>query len=121
MRMASCSRRVDAGFIVPLLLLAATAAQADEPFQGAESERDVLARIVHELRLIETLVTKAQQRKRTEARVSFDYKQLKFELNTVSEGIEEYISGTRLQPRIFAPLRAEYTQVNTQAGEGQEK
>ena len=118
--MEICSRRTYAGFIIGVLLLGASSANAEDLVQGAESEREVLARVVHELRVIEALVAKADQRKPTAARVSFDYKQLLLELNAVSEGIEEYINGARMQPRSFEPLRAEYTRVRTQAAEGQE-
>lgn len=100
-------------------LLGLSSAFAEEPGQSAETEREVLARVVHEIRAIEALIAKADQRKLTGARVSFDYSQLLAELNAVSEGIEEYISGTRLQPRTFEPLRAEYTRVKTQATEGE--
>lgn len=107
-------------FNVGLLLLGVTSASAEQVIQGAESEREVLARVVHELRWIEALVAKADQRKPTAARVSFDYDQLLLELKAVSEGIEEYTNGVRMQPRSFEALKAHYTHVKTQAAEGKQ-
>ena len=116
--MKRCSVRVS--FVVGFLLLGANPVSAEEGVLGRESEREVLARIVLELHLIEDLVAKADQRKPTQARITFDYAQLVFELNTVRDGIAAYLKGPRLQPRSFAPLNAEYTQVNSQAAQGHE-
>lgn len=121
--MNSRSPRPYVGFVLGLLLLGANAVNADSSeavSTGAESEREVLARVVHELRVIEALIAKADQRKPAAARISFDYNQLLLELAAVGDGIEEYINGVRMQPRLFEPLKADYTRVKTQAAEGDE-
>ena len=106
--------------IVGFLLFGGVSVCAAGPTHSGESERDVLARVVHELRAIDALVAEADERKATGARLSFDYQQLRLELNAVSRGIEEYIGGTRMQPRSFEALSADYTHVKTHAAEGEE-
>ena len=128
--MKICSKRDYVDLVVGLSFLSAISTSAGpleyrssvsaQWVRGPESEREVLTRVVHELHLIEALVAKADQRKRTAVRVSFDYGQLLWELNAVRNCIEEYISSTRMQPRSFASLRADYTSVQTQATEAEE-
>lgn len=95
------------GFSLPCM----NSAWADEGVDAVESEREVLAGAVRELRVASALVARAKERQARGSRITLDYELLALELAAVIEGIEEYIDGHRLEPRSFPPLRTEYTDV----------
>ncbi len=117
--MTLCRRCGRAALTLVLLLVAVVSTQAEELIKSEDTEREVLARVLLELQLVESLTLKASQRKPTGTRVSFDYSLFLKELQAVEQGIAHYISGTRLQPRTFEPLKADYTTVKSQAAEGE--
>ena len=77
----------------------------------SETEREVLARAVQELELIDAILADAERRANVSTRIYFDYGQLREELAAVKGGISEYVGGDRLQPREIAPLSASYTRI----------
>jgi RAQPRD family integrative conjugative element protein len=77
-------------------------------FADADAEREVLTRIVHELRAVESLITLAQAQADNDARVRFQYDWLRHDMNLMKAGIQAHIDAPRAQPRGFPPLRGDY-------------
>ena len=93
---------------IAIVMLASVAA-ADA--RRSESEREVLARAVQELDLIDAILADAERRVDSNARIYFDYGQLRSELAAVKGGVSEYVGGDRLQPRAIESLTATYTRI----------
>ena len=74
----------------------------------ADAEREALARLVHELRLLERLVQRAEANANPDARVRFRYDWLRRDLRQVRDGIRSHIDAPRTQPRLHPPLRGDY-------------
>jgi RAQPRD family integrative conjugative element protein len=97
----SCRYRQFVGLIIGLAMAPALYADAD-------AEREALTRIVHELRAVESLITKAQAQADNDARVRFQYDWLRHDMNLMKDGIQAHIDAPRAQPRSFPPLRGDY-------------
>ena len=74
----------------------------------AEGEREQLARVIHELQAIETLLRDAELQADPNARVRFRYDWLRQDLERMRSGVQEHISAPRAEPRSFPPLRGDY-------------
>ena len=74
----------------------------------ADAEREALARIIHELELLEPLLAEAKAAADADARIHFRYDWMKSDLERVRQGIQEHIDAPRAQPRTVAPLRGDY-------------
>lgn len=85
------------------LLLPAPATIAD-----AGSERQALARIVHELNVLTPLIASAEAQVEPNERIRFRYDWLRQDLERVREGIQAHIDGPRAEPRKLEPLRGDY-------------
>ena len=77
-------------------------------YADADAEREVLARIVHELQAIESLITRAEANADHDSRVRFQYDWLRHDLDQVQDGIQSHIDAPRAQPRVYPPLRGDY-------------
>jgi len=74
----------------------------------ADGEREVLARIIHELETIEPLIGEAKSQANPDARIHFRYEWLRQDLSRIRLGIQEHIDAPRSEPRTFPPLRGDY-------------
>ena len=74
----------------------------------ADAERESLARIIHELEILEPLIAEAKAAADPDARVQFRYEWLKKDLERIRLGIQEHIDAPRSEPRVVAPLRGDY-------------
>ena len=74
----------------------------------ADGEREVLARISHELQAIRPLIDQAASQANPDARIRFQYDWLRQDLNLIRFGIQEHIDTPRSEPRTFPPLRGDY-------------
>ena len=74
----------------------------------AEGEREVLARISHEIQAIRPLIDQAASQANSDARIQFQYDWLRQDLVRISHGIQEHIDTPRSEPRTFPPLRGDY-------------
>ena len=74
----------------------------------ADGERAVLARIIHELQVIEPLITEAASQASPDARIRFQYDWLRQDLDQIRLGIQAHIDTPRTEPRSFPPLRGDY-------------
>ena len=86
-----------------VLGLASQLAHAD-----ADAERASLARIIHELEVLEPLLAEAKAAADPDARIQFRYDWLHKDLERIRHGIQEHIDAPRTEPRTFAPLRGDY-------------
>lgn len=96
-----CRRRHIFGLIIGLALTPVLHADPD-------AEREALARIVHELQAIESLITKAEANADNDSRVRFQYQWLRHDLDQVKDGIQSHIDAPRATPRAYPPLRGDY-------------
>lgn len=90
------------------LLVAAVAVQA--AMADADGERAALARIVHELKVIEPLIREAEAQARADASIRMRYDWLRQDLSRIRQGIQAHIDVPRVEPRTFPPLRGDYRQ-----------
>ncbi len=74
----------------------------------ADGEREVLARIIHELQAIQPLITEAASQANPDARIRFQYDWLQQDLDRIRLGIQTHIDAPRSEPRSFPPLRGDY-------------
>jgi len=72
------------------------------------SEREVLARLIHELRATEVLIAQAEAQADPDARIHFRYDWLRQDLARIRQGISEHIDAPRAEPRPVPPLRGDY-------------
>ena len=86
---------------LPLLLSVGTA-RAD-----ADSEREALARIAHELQRLQAEVAQAAKTADSTARVKFRYDWLAKDLELVQRGVTDHLDAPR-QPRPVPPLAGDY-------------
>ena len=93
-----------------MLLLGAFAIALQSPlvFADADAEREALARIIHELELLQPLLAEAKAAADPDARIHFRYDWLRQDLERVRRGIREHIDAPRAEPRSVAPLRGDY-------------
>jgi len=80
-----------------------TAALAD-----ADAEREALAKIIHEINALETLINRAEVNADRDSRIRFRYDWLRQDLKQIKDGIQSHIDSPRAQPRSFPPLRGDY-------------
>ena len=74
----------------------------------ADSEREALARLSHELAALEPLIREAEVQADHNARIRFQYDWLRQDLARVRMGIQEHINAPRAEPRKVEPLRGDY-------------
>lgn len=86
-----------------LTLLLAAPAQADR-----DGEREALARLVHELTIMEPLIREAEAEADPDARIRFQYDWLRQDLARIRLGIRDHINAPHSAPRPVQPLRGDY-------------
>lgn len=74
----------------------------------AESEREALTRLAHEIEALAPLVAKAEAQAEPDARIRFRYEWLRQDLERVRAGIQAHIDAPRAEPRKVEPLRGDY-------------
>jgi len=96
-------------FILPLIFgLLSTALPVHFAVADADGERAVLARIIHELQVIEPHITEAASQANPDARIHFQYDWLRQDLNKIQQGLQAHLDAPRSEPRTFPPLRGDY-------------
>ncbi len=94
--------------IILLLGVFAIALQSPLAYANADAEREALARIIHELELLQPLLAEAKAAADPDARIHFRYDWLRQDLERVRQGIQQHIDAPRAEPRSVAPLRGDY-------------
>ncbi len=74
----------------------------------ADGEREMLARIAHEIEAIAPLISQAASQANPDSRIRFQYDWLRQDLNRIRNGIQDHIDAPRAEPRTFPPLRGDY-------------
>ena len=77
-------------------------------FAVADAEREALAKIIHELNALESLIKRAEVNADQDSRIRFRYDWLRQDLKQIEDGIQSHIDSPRAQPRSFPPLRGDY-------------
>ena len=72
------------------------------------AEREALAKLLHELQLIETWIAQAEGEREKDTRIHFRYDWLRQDIASIKTGIQEHISAPHSEPRLFSPLRGDY-------------
>ena len=95
---------------IPILILGLIGGML--PIQSVMSdpdgERAALARLVHELQVLQPLIDEAAAQADPDARIRFQYDWLRQDLDRIRLGIEAHIDAPRAEPRSFPPLRGDY-------------
>lgn len=69
-----------------------------------------LARLIHEIEVLEPLIATAKSQASPDARIRFRYDWLRQDLERIRSGIQEHIDAPRNEPRKVPPLRGDYRQ-----------
>ena len=77
-------------------------------FADADAEREALAKIIHELNALESLIKRAEVNADQDSRIRFRYDWLRQDLKQIEDGIQSHIDSPRAQPRSFPALRGDY-------------
>ena len=77
-------------------------------FADADAEREALAKIIHELNALDSLIKRAETNAEQNSRIRFRYDWLRQDLKQIKDGIQSHIDSPRAQPRAFPPLRGDY-------------
>jgi RAQPRD family integrative conjugative element protein len=89
--------------LVILLLIGVGPAHADQA-----GEREQLARLAHEIEVLEALVDAAEGQAGYPARIRFQYGWLRQDLDKVRQGILEHLHAPEGEPRRIPPLGGDY-------------
>lgn len=77
-------------------------------FADADAEREALAKVIHELNALDSLIKRAEANAEQDSRIRFRYDWLRQDLKQIKDGIQSHIDSPRAQPRSFPPLRGDY-------------
>jgi RAQPRD family integrative conjugative element protein len=77
-------------------------------FADADAEREALAKVIHELNALDSLIKRAETNAEQNSRIRFRYDWLRQDLKQIKDGIQSHIDSPRAQPRSFPPLRGDY-------------
>lgn len=75
-----------------------------------DTERSTLARLAHEITLLEPLITLSEAGADPDTRIRFQYDWLRQDLERVRAGIQAHLDAPRNEPRPVPPLRGDYRQ-----------
>ncbi len=77
-------------------------------FADVDAEREALAKVIHELNALDSLINRAEANAEQNSRIRFRYDWLRQDLKQIKDGIQSHIDSPRAQPRSFPPLRGDY-------------
>ncbi|KGD66141.1 integrative conjugative element protein [Alcanivorax nanhaiticus] len=77
-------------------------------FADADAEREALAKVIHEINALDSLIKRAEANAEQDSRIRFRYDWLRQDLKNIKDGIQSHIDSPRAQPRSFPPLRGDY-------------
>ena len=76
-------------------------------FADADAEREALAKVIHEINALDSLIKRAEANAEQDSRIRFRYDWLRQDLKNIKDGIQSHRL-SRAQPRSFPPLRGDY-------------
>ena len=68
-------------------------------FADADAEREALAKVIHELNALDSLIKRAAANAEQDSRIRFRYDWLRQDLKQIKDGIQSHIDSPRAQPR----------------------
>ena len=71
-------------------------------------EKKTLARLVQLLQELNNLITEAETRANPDARIKFDYAQLRYDLQLITRGISAHVHRPDFTPRTVEPIAGNY-------------
>lgn len=77
-------------------------------FADGDAEREALAKVIHELNALDSLIKRAEANADQDSRIRFRYDWLRQDLKQIKDGIQSHIDSPHAQPRAFPPLRGDY-------------
>lgn len=92
--------------LLTILFLGLTVAPA--ALANTDVEREALAKLIHELTALESLIQQAESNAAPDARIRFRYDWLRQDLKHLKDGIQSHLDAPHAQPRSFPPLRGDY-------------
>ncbi|ABA57201.1 conserved hypothetical protein [Nitrosococcus oceani ATCC 19707] len=92
----------------PLTFLILALSVAPAAFADADAEREVLAKIIHELNALDPLIKRTEANADQDSHIRLRYDWLHQDLKQIRDGIQSHINFPRAQPRSFLPLRGDY-------------
>ena len=72
-------------------------------------EKKTLARLVQLLQELNNLITEAETRANPDARIKFDYAQLRYDLQLITQGITAHVHQPDFTPRTVKPIAGNYS------------
>ena len=94
-------------FLTNGLIIPSVAAVSD-----ADAEQEALARLVHELRLLERLIQRTEANANADpdpdARIRFRYDWLRREVKQISDGVQLHMDAPHSELRSYPSLRGDY-------------
>ena len=91
-----------------LPVAALIAALAGSALAAPEAEHEALARIVHELQVLEPMIAEAEAEAMPVNGITFRYDWLRRDLARIRDGLQDHLDVAREAPRSFTPLRGDY-------------
>jgi RAQPRD family integrative conjugative element protein len=77
---------------------------------ATEIERKNLIAVVRQIEALDQLIDQAESAADADARLKFNYRQLRHELTQIQSGIQRHLNAPSRTPRALAPLEADYSQ-----------
>ena len=93
--------------LIPLLT-AIVIATASSQALASDAEREILARLDHELSALTPLIAEAERNANTTERVKFRYDWLRSDIAAIRDGLRQHIEADIAEPRRYEPLRGDY-------------
>ena len=94
--------------VTRLLAVALMVALAGHVLAAPGEEHEALARVLHELEVLEPLIREAESAETAGDRISFRYDWLRRDINQIKGGLEAHLDAVHEEPRSFTPLRGDY-------------
>ena len=76
---------------------------SDQIFELVDEEKQVLSRLILELKYIFPMVSDAESLKNENVNLHFDYSKLKNDLNQIIGGLQQYIDTPQREPNVVEP------------------
>jgi RAQPRD family integrative conjugative element protein len=99
-----------------LLVMGLSASLMSTVYADTENEHALLAEVIQQINALTPLINQAQAQADPNARVVFNYAQLRSDLQLIKDGINQPLTSTALEPRQIAPLSGDYVSLRTTGG-----
>ena len=91
-----------------LLIMSVSASLIGTAYADTENEHALLAEVIQQINALTPLINQAQAQADPNARIVFNYAQLRSDLQLIKNGINQPLTSTALEPRQVTPLSGDY-------------